>query len=83
MKQRVRPQAPEKLMRTFPITGLVQDWYFRVDEVSSGVYVAEGSDTVGRKVYRKGADPDELLAACVRDATEIRAQIESEKPQGG
>ena len=82
MKHWVRPKSAEQMLRLFPISGLVEDWYFRVEEVSAGVYFAEGSDTVGRTVSREGADPDVLLSECVADAVEIRA-LEARKAHGG
>jgi len=67
------------LRREYPIAGILPGWYFRVKEVSFGCYVAEGQDTSGRTVSRKGLDAEALLAQAVCDAKEI---IESSSQRG-
>jgi hypothetical protein len=75
MKIRVEKISEEEALRQFPVAGRVQGWFFRVDEVSAGVYLVEGTDLWGRRVSRKGTDPDELLASCAVDADEILRSI--------
>ena len=55
----------------YPITGKVQSWYFRINEISQGYYRVEGVDKWGRIVSRDGADPDELPELCADDVKEI------------
>jgi hypothetical protein len=74
MKRRVLPSDEKRLRRTYPIDDRVAGWFFRVDEVSAGVYVAEGVDLYGRTVSRTGYDPDRLLDECVADASSFLAQ---------
>jgi hypothetical protein len=65
-KQTVTPRSHKEMIREYPITGLVQGWYFRQREVSNGCYVVEGSDAYGRKVSRQTtADPGAVLEECV------------------
>jgi len=52
-------------MRKYPITGLVEGWYFRQEEVSAGCYVVEGSDAYGRAISRQTGDPEAALAECI------------------
>ena len=73
MKRPLSPGDERKLRRTHPIDDRVAGWFFRVTEVSAGVYVAEGLDLYGRKVSRTGADPDQILEQCVADASSIAA----------
>lgn len=67
MKQPVQPITPEKLLRGYPITDLVQGWFFRLEEISSGMYRAEGSDEYGRQVACSGHAADGLLSRCADD----------------
>ena len=70
MKRRVSPSDEKEIRRTYPIDDRVAGWFFRVDEVSAGVYVAEGVDLYGRSVSRTGySDPERLLDECVADAS--------------
>jgi hypothetical protein len=66
-KRPVTPRSHEEMLREYPITGLVEGWYFRQREVSAGCFVAEGSDAYGRTVSRQTAadPPDAALAECV------------------
>ena len=50
---------------------VLQDWSFHVEEVSVGVYLVTGTDRAGRKVEKKGIDPDSLVAECKQDAAEM------------
>jgi len=71
MKITVEKLTEEVVLRDFPVADRVPGWYFRVGEVSAGVYLVEGTDLWGRRVSRKGTDPDELLASCASDAGRI------------
>ncbi len=65
-KQTITPRSHIEMIRDYPITGLVEGWYFREREVANGCYVVEGSDAYGRTVARQTtADPDAVLAECV------------------
>jgi hypothetical protein len=63
------------ILAEFPITGLVDGWYFRQKEISPGYYVVDGIDLWGRAVSRGGTDPDALLADCAVDAKYINSQL--------
>jgi hypothetical protein len=71
MKIPIRPRSEAEVVREFPLMGLVPGWYFRVTEISAGVYEAEGTDLHNRRVRRVGTDPDALVTECVRDAAAI------------
>jgi hypothetical protein len=73
MKRWIRPLTEEVVLRDFPVRGHTAGWFFRVNEVSMGVYKVEGTDSFGRTVSRTGTDPDELLAECEEDARGIQA----------
>ncbi len=64
-KKSVAPATHREMVRKYPITGLVEGWYFRQEEVSAGCYVAEGSDVYGRTISRRTGDPETALAECV------------------
>ena len=62
----------ETMMRDFPIANKLEGWYFRIQERSAGVYIAEGKDLFGRQVSREGTDPDRTLAMCINDAKQMK-----------
>lgn len=62
----ITARSHEEMVREYPITGLVEGWYFRQREVSNGYYLVEGSDAFGRTISRPtAADPDAALAEIV------------------
>ena len=68
----VTPASHHEMIRKYPITGLVDGWYFRQQEVSAGCFVVEGSDAYGRTVSRQAVrDPDAVLAECVAFARQV------------
>jgi 2-polyprenyl-3-methyl-5-hydroxy-6-metoxy-1,4-benzoquinol methylase len=73
--QSVQKKDPKAVRAEFPISGLVDGWFFRQREVSAGAYLVEGMDLWGRTVSRGGVDPDVLLRECVADATSIDQQV--------
>lgn len=65
-KQHVTPRSHKEMIREYPITGLVDGWYFRQREVSNGCYVVEGSDVYRRTISRQTTgDPDAVLTECI------------------
>jgi hypothetical protein len=64
-KKAVTPASHREMVRKYPITGLVEGWYFRQEEVSAGCYVVEGSDVYGRTISRQTGDPEAALAECI------------------
>jgi hypothetical protein len=71
MKAPVQQLSEADVLREFPISGRTNGWYFRVKEVSAGVYLVEGSDLWSRRVGRTGTDPGALLTECAADAAAI------------
>ena len=65
----------ETLLKDYPLRRSLDEWFFRVTETSSGVWLAEGSGVWGRKVSRQGTNPDALLEQCEKDARSMGALI--------
>lgn len=61
----------------YPIRDLVDGWFFRIQEISNGVYEVEGTDIWGRKVLRNSIESelDQALKACANDARKIKAEL--------
>jgi hypothetical protein len=79
-KKRVILASHEEMLRRYPIAGLVEGWYFRVEEVSLGCYVVEGSDLYGPRVSLQTTDPEAALTECVafaRAADQVGGQHEN------
>lgn len=74
MKSQVQ-RLSDEFLSAYPIKDLVEGWFFKVQEVSNGVYEVEGTDIWGRKVSRKGIDPDEVLKLCIQDAQDIKVSV--------
>ena len=79
MKKSVQ-QLSDEYLAMYPIKDLVEGWFFRVHEVSNGVYEVEGTDVWGRKVSRKGTEIelDEVLKAGASDARQIQSKLDNE-----
>jgi hypothetical protein len=74
MKHPVERKDPDQVSAAFPLTGLLEDWYFRVREVSAGQFAAEGTDLWGRKVSHQGGEPQAALNQCVGSAKGVARQ---------
>jgi len=77
MKVRVHKLSEEEILEDFPIRGKTPGWFFRMEEMSYGTWIVEGSDLWGRRVSRGGGDPDDMLAACEKDAAKIEQGLSS------
>ena len=79
MKKNVPPLSDEYLA-SYPIKDLVDGWFFRIQEVSNGVFEVEGIDGWRRKVARTGTENelDEALKACAEDARQIQLKLDQE-----
>ena len=77
MKKSIEKLSDE-FLSAYPIKNIIEGWYFKIDEVSNGVYEIEGIDYWNRRVSHKGINPDELLKLCVKDAEEIKQNIEEQ-----
>ena len=74
-KKIVIPATHKEMLRQYPITGLVEGWYFRQQEVSAGRYVVEASDMYGRKISRQAVgDPKVAMTECVQFARRMNQQ---------
>jgi hypothetical protein len=70
IKKRIS-RLTEAELNAYPIKGIVEGWYFRIEEVSQGYFRVTGMDEWGRSISRDGIDPDELLLACKKDIVDI------------
>ncbi len=75
MKKTIQKLSVSELLKKYPIEGSVQDWYFRLSETSSNVWLAEGIDCWGRKVSCNGSTPDKLLERITSEARDINDQL--------
>jgi len=73
---------PEQIKKDYPIHGLVDGWYFRVNEVSPYMWVVAGADESGRTVEFKGAgsNEDDLLQEAVEYAKSL-GKVEFSPPK--
>jgi hypothetical protein len=74
VKRTGRKKSEEETIREFPIAGRLHGWFFRLREVSAGVYRAEGTDLWGRMVSHFGMDEERLLVECIEAARRIHLQ---------
>ena len=66
------PMNATEVSQEYPISNLVDGWYFRVQEVSANVYKAQGTDLWNRQVSYVSTNPDEALAKCKEYALRIK-----------
>ena len=71
MKKLIHRLSIEEL-RKYPISNVVEGWFFRVEEITPGYYRVSGIDEWGRTVSRDGIDPDELMVDLDKDIHELR-----------
>ena len=72
MRRHVTPAPERELLREYPIGGLVEDWFFRVEEQSPGHFLVEGTDRWGRLISGSApGDPEATLRECVVEAQNI------------
>ncbi|MEQ9091520.1 MAG: hypothetical protein RIE52_10555 [Balneola sp.] len=76
MKKAIRKLNLIDVELRFPITGKLDGWYFKIEEISNCAYEVSGSDLFGRIVSKTGSDPEGLLNECIKKATQIQSQIE-------
>lgn len=73
MKARVSALSRKQMIREYPIEGLVDGWYFRIEESGAGNFLVEGKDVWGRVISRRGVgDSERTLQECVREARQIQ-----------
>ncbi len=69
------PRLTTEDLRNYPLTNIVNGWFFRIDEISQGYYRVEGVDQWGHSISRDGIDPDLLLSTCKSDIFEMFPDI--------
>lgn len=75
MKASVRKLDEAAVRRDYPLADRLPGWYFRLREVSAGVWRAEGTDLWGRQVAASGTDEAQLLEECTKSASAIQSQL--------
>ncbi len=67
----------EKYVKEYPISGLLDGWFFRYQEIAPGVFLLEGIDEEGHSVSRicSEREIDVALKSCAKDAREIEYQL--------
>ena len=71
MKRRISKKPFEEMIKKYPISNLLDGWFFKCWEVSNGHYIAEGSDQYGRIVSCEGSNADDILQEIVIQTKEI------------
>lgn len=71
MKSEIHHVPDAEFAAMFPLAASVPGWRYRLEEVSAGVYECRAGDQWGRRVSRKGTDPDALIKQCEQDVREI------------
>lgn len=71
MKKHISLKSQKELLRKYPIENLLDGWFFRIEEVSNGYFIGEGSDYYGRLVSLNGNDPEKMLNQLVEYAKRI------------
>jgi hypothetical protein len=76
-----RRRLTDNELSDYPITGLVDGWFFRINEVSFGAYEVKGTDRWGRIVSSMGIETDitRLLQECVYQTKKINQEIKHSK----
>jgi hypothetical protein len=69
-------ELSEDELKDYPITGIVEGWFFKIDELSHSYYRVIGIDRFGRSVGRDGIDID-LIFSQLR--VDIHEMIEKNK----
>ncbi|MFZ5841260.1 MAG: hypothetical protein ACOY3E_00040 [Pseudomonadota bacterium] len=72
MRQPVCKFPESEIKKSYPLSGLVDGWYFKLNEQSAGVYTVEGSDLWGRKVSHTGTNEKELFSMAIKSAQAIK-----------
>ena len=77
MEKKIKKANPESVKKEYPITDLVENWFFCIKEISTNYYCIEGIDLYGRKIARMGSEVelDNLQKQCIEDAKSISDQI--------
>jgi hypothetical protein len=76
-KKPVMPASHSEMLRRYPITGIVEGWYFRQQQVSAGCWIVEASDIYGRKISRQAVgDPQPAMAECIKFAQQVERTTE-------
>jgi hypothetical protein len=72
MKKGIRKLNENDVKLRFPISGKLDGWYFKIEEISNGAYQVSGSDLFGRIISKTGDNPDILLNECIEKALEMK-----------
>jgi hypothetical protein len=71
----VQKRDASEVQREYPIADRLPGWFFRMQEVSNGCWIVEGTDLWGRQVSDSGTDEQVLLESCIAAAERVNARI--------
>lgn len=71
MKKYFIKKTKEEICSTHPVKNLLDNWFFKIDEVSNNHYVAEGTDSLGHKVSAEGSNYQETINKVVTYAKSL------------
>lgn len=66
-----------EVLEAYPIKIEDSGWYFRITEMSAGVWLAEGIDLWGRKASAECDDPRLLTESLAAEARKFNEALES------
>lgn len=83
MKVEVTKRTENQVRAEYPITDdTVPGWFFRLREISAGVWRAEATDLWGRQISTTGTDEQMLIKDCVGSALKMQEQILHSQAEG-
>jgi hypothetical protein len=74
MKKAIQRRSDDELYN-YPITNIIEGWFFQIHEISQSYYRVEGVDRWGHSVSRDGIDPEALLNALKNDIIEMSSDF--------
>lgn len=66
-----------EVLEAYPIKIEDSGWYFRITEMSAGLWLAEGIDLWGRKVSAEGDEPRPLIESLAAEARKFNEALGS------
>jgi hypothetical protein len=75
MKRKIQLKNDAEIIKSYPIEGKLEGWFFRIREQSQNFWIVEGIDRFGRMVSRQGLDPEISLQDCIKDAADINKKL--------
>ena len=77
MKTEIQKLSEREILKSYPIKGKTDGWYYRTIETSNNVWLVEGSDVWGRKVSTQGSELEALLKELEKQASSINNETKN------